>query len=263
VKSHTLLALLAALAATAHADVRPPPELDGVGVTEHLGAHVPLDLEFRDKDDRRVRLGELFADGKPVVLVLSYFQCPMLCGLVLRGVAEAMRALDWRLGREYRAVTISIDPRDGWKEAGRKEATALAAAGADDGAWPFLTDEDGHARLLADALGFGYRWDGRGQQFAHPAVVFVLTPDGRVSRYLYGVDYAPRQLKLALLEASAGRTGTFLDKVLMACYRWDPATRRYGVLVTGFLRVGAAVVLATLVALLVYLFRLERRGRAS
>jgi protein SCO1/2 len=250
------------VAAAARADVAPPPELEGVTVTEHLGRRLPLDLDFIDAAQRPVRLGSLFGDGKPVVLVLAYFECPMLCGLVLRGTAETLRVLDWRLGREYRAVTVSFDPRDGWQDAGRKQANALAAAGApsdDGGSWPFLTDSAGSARALADALGFGYRWDGKTQQFAHPAVIFVLTPDGRISRYLYGVEYAPRQLKLALLEASAGRTGSFLDRVIMACYHWDPATRRYGVFVAGFLRVGAGLVLATLTALIVYLVRLERR----
>jgi protein SCO1/2 len=243
------------------AELLPPPELEGVAVTEHLGRRVPLELEFSDASERRVRLGDFFGDGKPVVLVLSYYQCPMLCGLVLGGAAQAMRALDWRLGRDYRAVTISFDPRDGWQEAGRKQAAVLDAAGVPDQtrAWPFLTDGDGSARLLAQALGFGYRWDHSTEQFAHPAVIFVLTPDGRVSRYLYGVEYAPRQLKLALLEAGQGKTGTFLDRVLMACYRWDPATRRYGVFVVGFLRAGAGLVLLTLIALVVTLVRAERR----
>jgi protein SCO1/2 len=259
-----LVVSLLVLASTARADVPPPPQLEGVDITEHVGRRIPLDLEFTDAEQRSVRLASFFGDGKPVVLVLSYFQCPMLCGLVLRGVAEALRVLDWRVGREFRALTISIDPRDGWREAGRKQATALAAAGiAQERArdWSFLTDREGNAGALAAALGFGYRWDESTRQFAHPAAIFVLTPDGRVSRYLYGVDYPPRQLKLALLDAAGGKTGSFFDRVLMACYHWDPATRRYGVFIAGFLRLGAAVVLGTLGALLIYLFRLERRRR--
>jgi protein SCO1/2 len=251
--------LVAAL--TLAADIAPPPGLEGVEVTEHVGARLPLEVELGDARQRTVRLGDLFGDGKPVLLVLAYYRCPMLCGLVLRGVADGLRALDWRAGERFRVVTVSIDPRDGWQEAGRKQATARAAAGLadDDDGWLFLTDRDGSARRLADAIGFGYRRDERSGEYAHPAAIVAATPDGRIARYLYGIEYPPRQLRLALLEASQGKVGGAFERVLMACYRWDPATRRYGVFVERFLRGGATLVLIVLAGLLTYLVRLERR----
>lgn len=258
-----MIALLATVLAAAAGDLGPPAELEGVDIVEHVGARLPLELDFGDAEQRTVRLGDLFSGGKPVLLVLSYYQCPMLCGLVLRGVADVVRILDWRAGDRYRIVTVSIDPRDGWQEAGRKQATARAAAALADGddAWVFLTDRDGHARQLAAALGFGYRWDERTRQFAHPAGIVVATPDGRIARYLYGVEYPARQLQLALLEAGAGRGGSAFERVLMACYHWDPSTRRYGVFVARFLRLGAAVVLIALTALIGFLIHVERRRR--
>jgi protein SCO1/2 len=230
-----------------------------VDVVEHLNQRVPLDVELTDADDRAVELLDLLDGRRPVVLVLGYYHCPMLCDVLLHGLAETVRATRLRAGADYLVLTVSIDPTDGWSEAGRKQATALAETAAPPGSWRFLVSCETEIARLAAAVGFGYVRDERTEGFAHPAVTLVLTPDGRISRYLYGLDVPARQLDLALVEAGEGRTGSFLDRVLLACYQFDPATRRYGVFVVGFLRVGAALVVAALVGLLAYLWRLERR----
>jgi protein SCO1 len=256
------LLLAATTATTATAATAATPANLHVDVKEHLGGRLPLELGFRDSDGRPVRLARFFPGDKPVVVVLAYFNCPMLCGLVLRQTATAMSHLDWRLGREYRALTVSFDPRDLPAEARRAQETTAAAAGVAPDAWPFLVGDEAQIHLLADALGFEYQWDPRSQQFAHPAVVFVLSPDGRIARYLYGLGAEdPHQLKLALLEAAQGKVGSIVDRVLLTCFHWDPATRRYGLFVVGFLRAGAAVMLLLVGGLIAFLLGLERRKR--
>ncbi|HEX7128061.1 MAG TPA: SCO family protein [Thermodesulfobacteriota bacterium] len=259
------LALVACLAGPARAHDAAPPVLEGIGIDERLGARLPLDLPFEDAAGRTVRLGAALDARTPVVLVLAYYRCAQLCPLNLRGVADGLGALGWRLGEQYRAVTVSIDPRDGPYDAGRQQQAVLARLGQPEGreAWPFLVGREPAIRAVADAVGFRYRYDPRSDQFAHAAAVVVLTPDGRVSRYLYGIAHEPRDLRLALLEASAGRTGSAVERFLMRCYRYDPATRRYGIYVLGVLRGGGAVVLVALGTLIGLLWRRERRREAA
>ncbi|KYF91625.1 hypothetical protein BE17_36090, partial [Sorangium cellulosum] len=212
-----------------------------------------------DMDGRSAPLAEHFDGVRPVLLVLAYYRCPTLCGLVLRGLVSGMAKLDYRLGEHYRALTVSFDPRDTPDAAARKRKATLsslsalvkARAPAPD-AWPFLTGEPPELRALAGDLGFRSAYDAQTDQYAHPAAVFVLTPNGRISRYLYGIEFSALDLRLALLEASRGQVGTTLDRVLMTCYRYDPASRRYGPHVAGFLRLGAAGILTWVVALLAF-----------
>ncbi len=241
-----------------------PPVAAEADLEERLGRAIDGSLAFTDERGRAVRLADYLGDGKPVVLVMAYFRCPMLCGLVLRGVVEGMNALGWSPGEKYRALTVSFDPRDDAPAARQKQASTLAAlaAPAPEEAWHFLTGPEASSRALADAIGFRYGYDARSDQYAHPAVVVVLAPDGRITRYLYGVDVKARDLRLALLEASEGRVGSIADRVLVTCYRYDPATRRYGPYVFGFMRLGAGAILATVGVLLFALWRGERRRRA-
>ena len=261
-----MMALFLAVLSAAIPTADPANPTAGVGLDEKPGARVPSDVVLRDADDRLFLLGDFIAaDKTPIVLTLAYYRCPMLCGLVLNGLARTMRGLDEKLGVDYRAITVSIDPRDGWSEAGRTRDRVLGLAGRPDAgaAWRFTTGAAEETKRLADAIGFHYAWDERSEQFAHPAAVIVLTPDGRVARYLYGFDLPPRQLKLALLDAANGRSRGFIDRVLLTCFHWDPATRRYGVYVIGFLRAGAAMILLALGGLLFFLWRLERRRRST
>jgi protein SCO1/2 len=273
-----LLAMLGAFATTrtAAAPAGPPgPPAPGspawaetADVVEHLGDRLPPELAFVDSRGQRVALGSVFDGAHPVLLVLAYYECPQLCSLVLDGAARAMRQLageGWQLGRQYRAITISFDATERTEQAARKQTSVLAGIGGGDPArWPFLVGGDASVRALTDRLGFHFLRDPATGALAHPAVAFVLTPDGTISRYLYGIDYRPRDVKLALLEASDGKTGSFADKVAMRCFRYDPATRRYGVFVSRFMELGGALILATVLVMFGAFARLElRRGRGT
>jgi protein SCO1/2 len=235
-----------------------------VDIEEHLGDGLDPSLAFQDSCGRAVRLGDYFGDSKPIVLTLAYFRCPMLCGLVLRGTVAGLGKLPFRLDDEYRALTISFDPHDTPAEASHKRETTLLGMPhrGDPDSWPFLVGQPDQIRALADSLGFRFAYDERTGQYAHPAAVFVLTPQGRISRYLYGSDPSPRDLRLALIEAASGKIGTIVDRVLLTCYRFDPATRRFGPFIRGFMRIGGVMILAAVAVLLTALFRAERMRRA-
>jgi protein SCO1 len=225
--------------------------LQQVDIDEHLGARLPAQLTFTDSDGRAVRLGDYF--GKPVVLTLAYYRCPMLCDLVLRGVADAVKDLD------FHALTVSIDPKDRPAAASLKQHNLLQAIGRTRADWPFLVGEKEQIARLASACGFGYSYDDRTDQYAHPAAAIILTPDGRISRYLYGINFRPFDVRLALAEAARGRTGGIVDRVLLTCFRYDPATRRYAWAVRGALRMTALLTLLAFGGGLVLL----RRRRAA
>jgi protein SCO1/2 len=241
------------------------PALQDVDIDEHLGQALPAGLRFTDETGRAVRLGDYFADGKPVVLVLAYFRCPMLCDLVLRGIADSLQRQRLVLGRDYRALTVSIDPKDKPPEAALKQHGLLQAFGDLDAArsWPFLTGAATSIKPLADRLGFEYAYDPKSDQYAHPACVFVITPDGRIARYLYGVKFRPLDVRLALDEAARGKIGGIVDRVLLTCFRYDPATRRYGWYVRGILRGGAALTLLLVGGGLTLLWRREWQRRSD
>ena len=254
------LALLAMLASSARAA---PPALAAVDIDEHLGARLPLELPFVDQSGRDVMLGDYFRDGRPVVLVLAYFRCPMLCDLVLHGVVDSIARQGLALGRDYRALTVSIDPKDTPAQASLKQHGMLQALDAPfaGAAWPFLVGKSPAIHTLAARLGFEYAYDPKSDQYAHPAVAFIVTPEGRISRYLYGVEFRPLDVRLALDEAAHGKIGGIVDRVLLTCFHYDPATRRYGLYVVGVLRGGAALTLLLVGALLGALWWRERRGR--
>ncbi|HET9626923.1 MAG TPA: SCO family protein [Kofleriaceae bacterium] len=260
----TMVLALAAL--TAHAASAPPGSpawAESADVTEHLGARLPRDLAFTDAQGRATSLGALFDGVHPVVLVLAYYECPQLCSLVLDSTTAAMQMLarqGWHVGREYRAATISFDATERVDQAARKQASVLAKlAGASITDWPFFVGKDPSVQALTQALGFGFLRDPRTGALAHPAVVFVLTPDGTIARYLYGTEIPARDLKLALLEASQGKTGSTVDRVLMRCFQYDPATRRYGLFITRFLQLGGLAIFLVVLAALGVLVRIERR----
>jgi cytochrome c oxidase subunit II len=241
-----------------------PRELEGVGVTEHLGAQLPLDAVFTDHAGRQVRLGDYFRDGKPVILTLNYYSCPMLCGLQLNGLLAGLKGLDWTPGREFRVVTVSIDPRETAALAAGKRTSFLNDYGRGAADWSFLVGAQPEITRLAAALGFGYRYDAPTKQYAHPAVLYAVSPTGRVSRYLYGIDYRPRDLKFALLEASAGKTGSSLDRLILSCFHYDGEAHRYGPYAFGIMRLaGGLSVLALGLLLAVLWWREHRRERPA
>ena len=247
--------------APAAAQTAPPPPVQDIGVDERVGARVPLDLAFVNTSGEAVRLGDYFGDGKPVLLIMAYNRCPMLCSLVLNGAADVLGKIDGEPGDDYQVITVSIDPSETPHEAARKQEVFLEGLGhaGERARWPFLVGEEQAIRALADSLGFRYTWDARTSQYAHPAVVFVLGPDGMISRYLHGVRIEAAVLEAALGDAGHGLTGESLIGTILSCFRFEAALQKYGAVIENMFRVGALLILAVLVAVMVLLFRRERR----
>jgi len=264
--------LLAAWAATAAVPAvaqladQVPPQLEEVGIEEHLNAELPLDLKFRDEYGAVVTLGDYFDGEKPVILTLNYYKCPMLCGLQLNGLLDGLMELDWTPGQEFEMVTVSINPLETPALATEKKQNYIkryerpsAAKG-----WHFLTGKEPEIRQLASTLGFGYSYDRKTGEYAHAAAIFVSTPEGRVARYLYGIEYPSRRLRLALLEASAGEIGTTVDQILLYCFHYDPSSRRYSPVAMNIMRLGGgATALILGLSLGGYWLREARRRKNS
>lgn len=224
-----------------------PRQLQDVTFEQRLNEHLPLDAVFRDEADRPVALRDYFG-RRPVVLAFVYFQCPMLCTQVLNGVSSAVKALTFTPGTDFEVVFISFDPRDTPQAAAAKKKAQLEdyKQVATAGGWHFLTGDEPNIRRVTSAAGFNYRWDSRSGQFAHVSGLLIVTPDGRLSRYFYGVEYSPKELRMALVESGDGRVGSAVDKLLLYCYHYDPATGRYGVIAMNLVRLGGVLTVALL-----------------
>jgi protein SCO1 len=235
--------------------------LKQVGIDQKIGQQLPLDLVFRDENGRDVRLGQFF-NGKPVVMALAYYECPMLCTQVLNGMTAALKMVEMDAGKDFEIVVVSIDPKDNFRLAANKKLTYVENYGRPQTAagWHFLTGAETSIKPLADALGFRYAYDANIKQYAHGAALYVTTPKGIVSRYLLGIDFAPRDVRLALVEASSNVLGTVRDKILLLCYHYDPTTGRYGAATINAIRVGF---IATVTGFLAFLFVSLRRERAE
>lgn len=207
-----------------------PAQLQGVGITEHPGGRVDIrSLHFTDENGKPVALSDYFRKGHPVILTLVYYECPNLCNLLLNGLVSSLRKLDWTAGHQFEIVTVSIDPRETPELARRKKATYLRSygrPGASDG-WHFLTGQAEPIAALSSQLGYQYKYDAKQKQFAHTSAIFLLTPDGKISRYLYGIEFPEKNLRLGLLEASNGRIGSIVDRVLLFCCSFDPKANTY------------------------------------
>jgi protein SCO1 len=256
------LLVLAAAPALEARDEQLPSELVGVDVTPRIGEKVNLDLQFTAENGYQVPLRQLFGKGKPVILNLVYYRCPMLCNLVLNGQAAAMRELAWTAGKEFDIVTISIDPEETFDLAKGKKSFYLEAYGRPQAraGWHFLTDHQGNTKRLADQVGFKYHWDAKTEQWAHTAAIMVLTPDGRVSQYLYGVRFKERDLRLALTEASEGKLGTLADKLILFCFHYDPEAKGYVPFARNLMKAGGGLMVLVMGIAITVLFRRERKG---
>lgn len=240
------------------------PAMHGIDVEEHGGLEVDRGLRFVDHTGAAVTLGDYLDGKRPVLITMNYFRCPVLCNVQLNELTETLRNLDWTPGDEhFRVVTVSIDPRETAELAGQKRASHLKALDRGDAVdWAFLTGDALNIRLLAAQLGISYTYDPEQDQYAHPAVVVFLSPEGKIARYVYGLSYATNDLKFGLLEASEGRVGTTLDRIILSCFHYDATLGRYGPFAFGLIRIGGAVtVLLIGTALLVY-WRRERRHAA-
>lgn len=243
--------------------MQPPPSiLKNVGIDQKLEAQLPLDLPFRDESGHDVRLGDYFGHQRPVVLSMVYYECPMLCGEVLNGMASAFSTLKFDIGKDFDVVTVSFDPREGPQLAAGKKKVYVqryGRPGAQQG-WHFLTGTPDSINKLADAVGFHYAWDPQAKQFAHAAAIMVITPQGKLSRYFYGVEYAPKDLRFGLIQASENKIGNVVDQVLLYCYHYDPRTGKYGAVVSRVLQIAGAATIVILGGFLVLMFRLEPKA---
>lgn len=237
-----------------------PPALREVRFDQRLNEQVPLDLEFRDEGGRSVRLGDYFA-GKPVILVLAYYRCPKLCNEVLNGLVRGLLDVPFDIGKEFQIVTVSFDPRETPELAAAKKKTYVeryGRFGAGQG-WHFLTGEEGSIQRLTESVGFHYTYDARHDQFAHASGIMILTPDGKLARYFFDINYSPRDLRLGLVEASTGKIASPVDQVLLYCFHYDPAEGKYGVAIMRFIRLGGVLTLVSLGMFLGHMWRKERR----
>ena len=240
-----------------------PEVLKKVGIEQRLNEQLPLDAVFRDEAGREVRLGEFFRKDRPVILSLVYYECPMLCNQILNGMVGSFEGLNFSAGREFEVVTVSFDPTERPELAARKKETYLKRYGRQgaDAGWHFLTGDKGEIDKVANAVGFGYVWDEGSKQFAHGSAIMVATPAGRLSHYFYGIDYAPRDLKLALVEASAGKVGSPVDQLMLYCYHYDPTTGKFAPVMAVMRAAGAATVAG--LVFLVLALRRRRDGGAG
>jgi protein SCO1 len=242
-----------------------------INVIENLGQKVPRGLSFQDGRGMKVEFDSVYRAGLPVLVTLGYYRCPLLCNLVHEGLSKGLKEAGLRPGRDFQGLAVSVDPNEEPKSAVTNQRRLLRTFDVpEEGAWPFLMPTPGREEevaRLAQSVGFRYKYDEKSRQFAHAAVAFVLTPEGKISRYLYGVDFKPRDLRFALVEASGGRVGTTLDRVLLTCFKYDPMTQGYTPYLFGFVRIGALLCFAALAVLLAVLWQrewaLRRRRRLA
>ena len=267
-----LAALLLPLAGRADDRRLVPPEKDTrplllqkVSFDQKLGAQIPLDLRFRDEYGNQIALGQYFHQ-KPVILSLVYYQCPMLCTQVLNGMVSSFLPLSFTAGKEFEVVTVSFDPRETSEMAAAKKETYLKRYGrpsAYDG-WHFLTGDKASIDALTEAVGFHYAFDPKLNQFAHASGIMIVTPEGKLAQYYYGIEYSPRDLRLGLIEASKNKIGTLADQVLLYCYHYDPSTGRYGAIALRMVRIGGAATVLLLGGFIIAMWRRDAHaGKAG
>jgi protein SCO1/2 len=233
------------------------PDLKNIDVEEHLGEKIPLDLQFINETGDTIRLGDYFKSGRPVLLTLAYYRCPMLCGLVIKGLSNGIKELAYLPGKEFQVVTVSINPEESFTLAAAKKKNVLNSIEKSflPEGWTFLTGPEKSSKKLAEAVGFKYYYVEERKEYAHPAVSFIITDEGIISRYLYGIEYKETDLRLALLEASKGEIGTTLDKIILYCYHYDPDSGAYVLFAGNLMRIGGVITVLILGLMLLILWR--------
>ena len=240
-----------------------PADLSNIGIEQRLDQQVPLDLQFKDETGKTVQLGDYFKSGRPVLLNLVYYTCPMLCGEELAGEASALGVLRFTPGNEYEVVSVSFNPDETPKDAAEKKQVYVARMNehrehkTNGEGWHFLTGQQPEIKQLADAMGFHYRRDASTGQFIHAAGIMIVTPSGKIAQYYYGVEFSPKDIRLGLIEASRDKIGTLVDQVTLYCYHYDPKTGRYGAVVTNIMRLAGAATMLILGGFLIVMFRRE------
>lgn len=259
---HLLLAFT--LAGLVRAAEPLPPAMTQVGIDEKLGDVLPLDATFTDESGNQIKLRDALLPGKPTILQLSYFRCPMLCDTVSQGLSKALGDLDLELGKDFGVINASFDPQDKPSDAYLKKRSYVQKYDrTGTAAWRFLVGSKSSIKAICDAVGFRYEYDMATSQYSHAAALMILSPDGRVMRYLYGVEYPQRTLRLSLVEASEGKIGNTLDKVLMLCFRYDPVHGRYAIFALGLMRMAGAATVVAIALIVIRLLLKERRQRQA
>lgn len=253
------LAVAQGMAGPIYKPATPPPQiLSDISIDQNLNKQVPLDLSFKDDSGRDVKLADYFGK-KPVILSLVYYECPMLCTETLNGMVSAFKVLKFNIGDEFDVVTVSFDSREKPELAAQKKKNYLhlyGRPGAEQG-WHFLTGPQSSIDALTNSVGFHYAWDQKTQQFAHATALILLTPDGKIAQYYYGVEFSPRDLRFGIIEASKGKTGTLVDQVLLYCFHYDPRSGKYGAVITRVLQLAGGATILLLGGFMIVMFRLE------
>jgi protein SCO1/2 len=243
-----------------------PPELKDIGIDQRLNQQIPLDLQFKDEAGNTVKLGDYFHEGRPVILNLVYYTCPMLCGEELVGEASALGMLKFTPGNEYEIVSISFNPDETPADATNAKRTYIARINehldhkTDGAGWHFLTGQQTQVKQLADAVGFRYRRDPESKQFIHATGIMIVTPAGKIAQYYYGVEFSPKDIRLGLIEASRGNIGNVVDQVLLYCYHYDPKTGKYGAVITNIMRLAGAATMFILGGFVIVMLRRDKHG---
>ena len=239
-----------------------PPELRDIGIEEKLGDRVPIDITFLNENGETVSLGDFFSKGKPVIITPIYFECPMLCNLIINGLTDGMKELNWTAGNQFEIITFSIDPNEGFELAAQKKESYIRLLGKPEAAegWHFLTTDQQNIDRLTETLGFKFRWSDQAQEFLHGSAIMFISPEGQITRYLYGIDYPQLSLRNALFDAAEGKIGTVMDKVVLYCYTYDPDSRSYVASAVNIMKLGG---LATLIGLSIFLGLLWFRKNTS
>jgi protein SCO1/2 len=243
------------------ADPSLPGALEGIGIEDRVGATLPRDVKLRNQEGHDVVLGDYLEGDRPLVVVLAYYECPMLCSMVINGLLDGMKAIEQTAGKDYRVLVVSFDPRDTVETAAKKREAYVRAYGRpiDPRGWDFMVGEPREVQRLADSLGFSFRWDDKTQQYAHAAAAFVVTPDARLSRTLYGVSFPSKNLNLAVREASLGHLGSAVDRVLLFCFHYDPLAGSYVLATRRLMTAGGALTLTVLSLWLFGMWRADKR----
>ena len=243
-----------------------PKALEKVGIEQKLNEQLPLDVEFKDENGNKVRLGEYFGKNRPVILAFVYYECPMLCNEVLNGLTGSLKGVSLDAGKDFDVVAISFDARENDVPdlAKNKKASYVKRyerLGTENG-WHFLTGTQDAIDAVTKAAGFGYQWDERTQQFAHAGGIMIATSEGKLSKYMYGIDYAPLDLKLGLLDSSQGKIGSAVDQLMLYCFHYDPATGTYGFAILRAMRIAAVITMLGIGAML-FVFWRRNKGRKT
>ncbi len=243
-----------------------PEALQSIVIEQKLGDKLPMDVEFKDEDGRAVKLGDYFSKGKPVIIAFVYYECPMLCNQVLNGLTGSLKGINFDAGKDFDVLAISFDARENDKPELAKNKKAgyverYGRQGSENG-WHFLTGSQASIDQVTKAAGFSYKWDEKSNQFAHAGGIMITTPDGKLARYLYGIDYAPKDLKFGLMESAESRVGNPAEQLLLYCYHYDPSTGKYGLAILNVIRLGAIATLIGMGAMALVFWRRNKRKAA-